>query len=227
VWEPLERSRTLKRSSLRIALVVLSILCLMPLLSGSAEAKKKKTYYYHYEYAVEFTCGVSGAETFRVVPGEYATVVNVQNPHGADAAIIKNLALTYPPGGQVAGPVSGAIQESLEAGKALQVSCEEITSVEFVFPEPLPPTDYIQGFLMIESNRSLNVISRNTASNSGEVSIDVEEILPRKFRTRAPGHKSTICHVPPGNPGNRRTISVDHDSWPAHEAHGDFLGSCN
>lgn len=39
--------------------------------------------------------------------------------------------------------------------------------------------------------------------------------------------KIEICHVPPGNPENRRTIKISINAWPAHEAHGDTLGHCN
>jgi len=36
--------------------------------------------------------------------------------------------------------------------------------------------------------------------------------------------KVTICHIPPGNPGNSHTISVGSPAVPAHLAHGDFVG---
>ena len=36
----------------------------------------------------------------------------------------------------------------------------------------------------------------------------------------------TICHVPPGNPNNRHTITVSASAVPAHLAHGDSLGPC-
>ena len=39
-------------------------------------------------------------------------------------------------------------------------------------------------------------------------------------------HKVLVCHIPPGNPDNWHTISVDQHAVPAHLAHGDFLGSC-
>ena len=39
-------------------------------------------------------------------------------------------------------------------------------------------------------------------------------------------HKVDVCHVPPGNPGNAHTISVDRHAVPAHLAHGDSLGKC-
>ena len=39
--------------------------------------------------------------------------------------------------------------------------------------------------------------------------------------------KVTICHIPPGNPGNAHTIVVGAPAVPAHlELHGDTLGEC-
>ncbi len=39
--------------------------------------------------------------------------------------------------------------------------------------------------------------------------------------------KVTICHMPPGNPGNSVTITVSTNAVPAHLAHGDTLGPCS
>ncbi|HEX8950237.1 MAG TPA: hypothetical protein VF945_00260, partial [Polyangia bacterium] len=38
--------------------------------------------------------------------------------------------------------------------------------------------------------------------------------------------KTTVCHIPPGNPANMHTICVGNPAVPAHLAHGDKLGSC-
>src|SRR3954471_21887996 len=38
--------------------------------------------------------------------------------------------------------------------------------------------------------------------------------------------KTTVCHIPPGNPANEHTICVGDAAVPAHLAHGDVLGSC-
>ncbi len=38
--------------------------------------------------------------------------------------------------------------------------------------------------------------------------------------------KTTVCHIPPGNPANKHTICVGNPAVPAHLAHGDHLGSC-
>jgi hypothetical protein len=40
-------------------------------------------------------------------------------------------------------------------------------------------------------------------------------------------HKTTICHIPPGNPANAHTICVGNASVPAHLDHGDFAGTCS
>jgi hypothetical protein len=40
------------------------------------------------------------------------------------------------------------------------------------------------------------------------------------------GHKTTICHIPPGNPANEHTITVGNPAVPAHLAHGDYIGPC-
>jgi hypothetical protein len=36
----------------------------------------------------------------------------------------------------------------------------------------------------------------------------------------------TLCHIPPGNPGNAQTIEVGQAAVPAHLAHGDLSGEC-
>ena len=38
--------------------------------------------------------------------------------------------------------------------------------------------------------------------------------------------KVKVCHVPPGNPANFHTITIDDNAVQAHLAHGDILGSC-
>ena len=35
-----------------------------------------------------------------------------------------------------------------------------------------------------------------------------------------------VCHAPPGNPANQRTLVISWSSVEEHVGHGDFLGSC-
>jgi hypothetical protein len=40
--------------------------------------------------------------------------------------------------------------------------------------------------------------------------------------------KTTVCHIPPGNPANAHTICIGNAGVPAHLAnHGDFVGTCS
>jgi len=39
-------------------------------------------------------------------------------------------------------------------------------------------------------------------------------------------HKVEVCHAPPGNPDNAKTITIDNSAVDAHLAHGDSLGEC-
>jgi hypothetical protein len=36
----------------------------------------------------------------------------------------------------------------------------------------------------------------------------------------------TICHIPPGNPSKKVTITIGASAWPAHQGHGDTEGAC-
>lgn len=38
--------------------------------------------------------------------------------------------------------------------------------------------------------------------------------------------KVTICHIPPGNPAKKKTLTIGASAWPAHQAHGDTEGAC-
>ena len=45
--------------------------------------------------------------------------------------------------------------------------------------------------------------------------------------TQSGVEKVTICHIPPGNPGNAQTITVGEPAVAAHIAeHGDTIGPC-
>lgn len=42
----------------------------------------------------------------------------------------------------------------------------------------------------------------------------------------ATGDTFAICHIPPGNPQNAHTLTISENAWPAHQKHGDTIGSC-
>ncbi|HTL37093.1 MAG TPA: hypothetical protein VL326_28355 [Kofleriaceae bacterium] len=77
------------------------------------------------------------------------------------------------------------------------------------------------------------------AACTADVSIksQAEKNLPGSCTANAPDpracdpadtKKTTICHIPPGNPANAHTICVGNAAVPAHlEHHGDFVGTCS
>jgi len=159
---------------------------------------------FKFQYAAKFVCGADPADAFvRVIPGFYSTTIAIHNPQGRRVSLRKKLALTFPPGPQRPGDVSPFQEDTLEADEALQVDCGEIYDTdennpnrsEFFLNQGFPP--YIQGFLIIESKRSLDVSGYYTVGEgalTGEAgskefvgsvrSIDMEQIKERVIETR-------------------------------------------
>ncbi len=169
----------MKKKSLILAnAFVVSVACLL-LLPATATADDEAKF----QYAAKFVCGTNPAKTFRVVPGTYATAINIHNPNSKRVRFTKKVALTFPPAEQAPGGVSETFEDTLDPDEALEVDCEEI-------PFGLEPgTPYMKGFVIIKSNRSLDVTAVYTLAIMVEgqpfaVSIDVEEIRERKRRKR-------------------------------------------
>ena len=62
----------------------------------------------------------------------------------------------------------------------------------------------------------------------GSTNVLAYEIILQNPTTSDPTGEAqiTICHIPPGNPSRRNTITVGASAWPAHQAHGDTQGAC-
>lgn len=53
------------------------------------------------------------------------------------------------------------------------------------------------------------------------------QVMAAPGGAKGPKEKVTICHIPPGNPGNAHTITVGAPAEAAHLAHGDTKGACS
>jgi hypothetical protein len=213
---------------LNLSLAALAMAASLLFVSGPAGAKPKSTSTSTWtQYAVPFTCGANAADVDRALPGDYAFAVNVLNANELTALVLKQVQLTYPPGGEIPGFASDLIQDDLPPNLAMQVSCAEIFD-EFTYP--LVPTGLVQGVLVIRSNLVLDVSASHSARGpGGDVSQDVETVAGRAIQAAVlppVESKITICHVPPGNPANAHTIVIGAPAWPAHSAHGDYQGPC-
>lgn len=54
----------------------------------------------------------------------------------------------------------------------------------------------------------------------------VQSVIADELCEPEPNGKVTICHIPPGNPGNAHTISVSPNAVDAHLRHGDHCAPC-
>lgn len=142
------------------------------------------------QYAAKFICGVDPpGSVFRILPGQYATAISIHNPDSRPVALSKRIALTFPaltpPGSQQEpGAVSDSIEHTLQPGESLMVDCQEMPG-EFNFPVPPLAPPYVVGFLVIDSDRSLDVTAAYTAGSTGAGgdlvrSLAVESIRERK-----------------------------------------------
>jgi hypothetical protein len=136
---------------------------------GEGEGKE-----FPFRYAAHFVCGTpekgsGGQLTF----GKYATQINMQNWHGKRVKLRKKVALTYPPRAEQQGMASPWIgPEKIKPNHALSVDCEEIVgsgrlSSEFFVALPTledgTEATFYTGYVIIQSNRSLNVTTVHTA----------------------------------------------------------------
>jgi hypothetical protein len=133
---------------------------------------------FRFQYAAKFLCtaNVPGTSqtTPSVVPGSYQTVISIHNPENETVLLRKKIALTSPE--QKPGPVSGFVEERLQPDNAFQVDCSQI-SQGFGFR----PIHGLEGFLVVESNLSLDVNAVYTASRgSGGPSIAVLSVSERR-----------------------------------------------
>ena len=138
-----------------------------------------------FEYAAKLICGVQrDPRDRRLAPGLYATEINVHNPHPREVRFRKKLALTYPPAEQRPGAVLPISEDGLGPDEALAVDCVDLE--RRLFPNGFP-TPYITGFVVIESEASLDVTAVYTTAAvdghgrpSGHPSIDVEPVRERQ-----------------------------------------------
>ncbi len=88
--------------------------------------------------------------------------------------------------------------------------------------------------LLLGALAALALLNGCTAEVSGTTQADKN--LPQSCTANTPDpracdpadtKKTTVCHIPPGNPANAHTICVGNAAVPAHINHGDFIGTCS
>jgi hypothetical protein len=145
--------------------------------SAQAEATQPS---FPFQYAVKFLCtsnlpGTSQTTT-SLLPGSYQTVVNIHNPNADRVPFRMKLAMAT---STQANPpqITNFIKDVLRPDQATKVDCSMLGKFGN------QPIHGFEGFLVIESQLSLDVVAVYTASGAtGKVeSMDVEYIRERKI----------------------------------------------
>lgn len=128
-----------------------------------------------FQYAAKVLCtsNIPGTSqtTGSLLPGNYQTVVNIHNPSTKTVRLRKKIATPL--------GISKFFPASLKDDEATSVNCQTISQgfgLHFIHG--------VEGFLVIESTESLDVIAVYTAGQGGQgvTSIDVEPVQERKLR---------------------------------------------
>ena len=140
-----------------------------------------------FEYAAKVVCGVPAeSRAGPVARGSYSTTINIHNPGTQPATFFKKVAFTRPPDTQKPGEVRPVAEDMLRYDEALAADCPDLWRRLFDIE---PPGRFFEGFLIIQSDASLDVSAVYTTTAVDEngtptvhSSIDVEQIeerLPR------------------------------------------------
>jgi hypothetical protein len=135
---------------------------------------------FSFQYAAKFLCTANipgtAQTTSSVVPGSYQTAVNVHNPHAETVRFRMKIALgdTF---------ISKFVPGRIRPDAMTRVSCNRILREFFGGPDDLDFIHGAEGFLVIESTHSLDVVAVYTAAGQGGKvqSIDVETVKERRL----------------------------------------------
>jgi hypothetical protein len=137
-----------------------------------AKALKPQRSPYKFQYAVKFICtaNIPGTSqtTDAFVPGSYQTAVNIHNPQNIAIKMRKKIASPI--------EISKYFESGMKPDAVERITCGQLEKFG------VHVIHGFEGFLVIESSHSLDVVAVYTAAGNNQVSgIDVEQIKERKL----------------------------------------------
>src|SRR3954452_2945936 len=128
--------------------------------------------HFRFQYAVKFICTANIPGTSQTssafLPGSYQTAVNIHNPNNEDVRFRMKLAASIGISDFLSGSIKPDGVETVDCGRLHDFSLHLIHGFE--------------GFLVIESMASLDVVAVYTAGEKHVESIDVESVRERVLR---------------------------------------------
>lgn len=137
---------------------------------------------WQYVYSAKFVCGKSNMTGLAapVVPGTYATAINVHNPWYFTVNLTKKVAQA-PREFDKPIPPSKQIRYNLGPDYAFEIDCEDIYKIGNIPPTTKP---FAKGFVVITSPRPLDVVGVYTGADLQTNSVQTLEvetlILPKR-----------------------------------------------
>ncbi|HEX8622898.1 MAG TPA: hypothetical protein VF718_13105, partial [Allosphingosinicella sp.] len=125
------------------------------LVLAGTQASAQTTPVYLFEYSAKVICGDLAAQADILAGGRYFTLVNIHNP-GLTASLRRKVAATA---AGSPGHISGFERSQLRNDEAMHIDCPLI--------HKQADTDWVEGFLVIQSTLELDVVSVYTVADKG------------------------------------------------------------
>ncbi|MFQ6063465.1 MAG: hypothetical protein ACE5J9_09880 [Methanosarcinales archaeon] len=152
--------------------------------SSSSEDQSVNPQVWRYVYSAKFVCGKTDMTGLAapVVPGTYATAINVHNPWYFTVNFTKKVAQA-PREFDKPIPPSRPIDASLKSDYAFEIDCEDIYKIGNIPPTTKP---FAKGFVVITSPRPLDVVAVYTGADLQTNSLQTLEVETLIRPTRVP-----------------------------------------
>lgn len=151
--------------------------------------------------------------------GDLVTVKGNLSPDGA--VLAKKITLVAEAGGcsTLIAAVTGVTSDTitLDDGQTITLT------VDITVTGDIEVSSVVEIRLCVGEDGQLIVVSITVLVEPSEPT-PTPEVTPTI--SAGEGEQVTICHIPPGNPGKAKTITVGAGAVPSHLAHGDTLGPC-
>lgn len=160
---------------------------------------------------------------------KWASVVKISGPTARESASEARVAADLPlltSRLRAAGVSTGDVLKLVDGATRGRISAEELAGELYAIAPAVEKYGPIKDFGDFMSDR----LSKGLTGAALEQQVEAEHAQRGKKVLDAgegAGDKVTICHRPPGNPDNQKTLEVGASALDAHLGHGDTEGACD
>jgi hypothetical protein len=132
-----------------------------------------------YQYAAKYACGRAGGAPQNFAPGVYFTSINVHN-FGKETGFLKRITVSLVD--EKAGGGTKWIKTGLPAERSMQIDCGNILAHLKQEGVAWPPSQVVEGFVIIRTPVELDVVGVYSAFGAGNLvsTMEMERVPVRK-----------------------------------------------